>query len=171
MPLDVKEENVVPFLAMRRARLDARETDLVFRERLEQPEQRTWRVGVQRRTQDGGAIFAGRLEHLLAHYKKAGGVVLAILDLRGQHLQAVDVGSGLAGDGGRALLVAGAARGLGIAGDRDTRHLGQVFVEPATALRQRLRMAADALDLLETLHAAHQELMDAQLDLTADPQW
>ncbi len=47
---------------------------------------------------------------------------------------------------------------------------GQVFVEPAATLRQRLRMAADALDLLERVHAAHEELVDAQLHLAADPQ-
>ena len=85
-------------------------------------------------------------------------------------LQAVDIGGGFAGDGGRALLVARAARAFGIARHRDARHVGQVLVEPATALRQRLRMAADALDLLQRLHAAHEELVDAQLHLAADPQ-
>jgi hypothetical protein len=56
------------------------------------------------------------------------------------------VGGGLAGDGGRALLVARAARTLGIARYGNALNSRQVFVEPAAALRERLRMAADALD-------------------------
>ena len=63
-----------------------------------------------------------------------------------------------------------AARAFGIAGDGNARHFGHVLVQPAAALRQRLRMAADALDLVEALHATHEELVDAQLHFAADPQ-
>ena len=101
----------------------------------------------ERRTQDGGAIVAARFEDLAAHYKNR-----VVLSSRSSisvasSLEAVDVGGGFAGDGGGAVFVARAARAFGIARDRNARHVGQVLVEPAAALRQRLRMAADALDL------------------------
>ena len=44
----------------------------------------------------------------------------------------------------------------------------QVFVQPAAALRERLRVRAHATDVAEHRHASHQVLVDAQLDLAAD---
>ena len=94
----------------------------------------------------------------------------AILDLRDDDVQAVDLRRCLPRDCRRAVLVAGATRGFGVAADRHALGIRQVFVEPLPALRQRLLVRADAHDLLEAMHAAHQVLMDAQLDFAADPQ-
>ena len=84
--------------------------------------------------------------------------------------QPVDLGRGLAGDRGGAELVARAARALGVAADRNALDSRQVLVEPAAALRQRLRVRADAHDALERIHAPHQAVVDPQLDLAADLQ-
>src|ERR1044072_9019181 len=69
MTVDVEEGHVVPCLSVRGPRLDGRQADLVFRQRLEKPEQRARRVGVQRRAEDGGAVVSGGLEDLPSHDK------------------------------------------------------------------------------------------------------
>ena len=81
---DVEEEHVVPLLATRRPRLDARQADLVLRQRLEQPEQRAGRIGMQRGAQDGRAILAAGPEHLASDDEEARGVVVAVFDLGGE---------------------------------------------------------------------------------------
>jgi Cu+-exporting ATPase len=65
---------------------------------------------------------------------------------------------------------AGAARGLGIARDRDLLGLWQVLAQPSLALGQRHRMGIDPLDILEPTGARHQVLVHGQLDFTADLQ-
>ncbi len=70
-----------------------------------------------------------------------------------------------AGDGGAVVGVARAPRRFGIAADRLPLGLRQVLAQPGLALRQRLRMRVDALDVLEMAGAREQVLVDTQLDL------
>src|SRR4051812_40390394 len=128
--VDVEEEHVVPLLAARWPRLDARQAHLVLGERLEQAVERARRVGVQPRAEDGCAVVARGLEHLATDDEEARRVVVAVFDLGGEKSQSVDVGRGLAGNRGGALFVTRAARAFGIARYRHPRHVRQMFVEP-----------------------------------------
>ena len=93
-----------------------------------------------------------------------------VLDLRHQHAQAIHFRSRFSCDRRGAVLITRATRRFGIAADRHALDARQMLIQPLTALRQRLRMRADAHDLLQALHAAHQVLTDAQLDFAADLQ-
>ena len=112
---------------------------------------------------DGGN--SSRPEH-----QEARGVVGAVLDRAGDVLEPVDVAGAVAGDRGRVVGVARAPRGLGVAGDRDLLGLRQVLAQPGLALRERLRVRIDALDVLDAAGARQQVLVHAQLDLAADLQ-
>ena len=102
------------------------------------------------RDQQRGAVLAAGLEELAAEDEEARRVVRPVFDLRREHLQPVDLGRGLAGNGGGAALIARAARAFGVARDRHALDIGQMFIQPAAALAERLRMRADALDVLQS---------------------
>src|ERR1700692_3933466 len=131
---DVNEEHIVPFAPARRPRLDAAHADAVAGQRLEQPMQRTGRARVADRQQQRGAIRAARAQQLAPQHQEARGVIGAILDLTHQNIEPVDLGGSLTGDGRGALLVAGAARALGIARHRRPLGLRQMLIEPTAAL-------------------------------------
>lgn len=137
-------------------------------QRLEQPVESTGRIGPAGRHQQRGLVLAARPERLLADDEEARGVVLAVLDVGDEDLEAVDFRRDLPRDRRRALLVAGATGCLRIARNRNALHLREVLVEPAAALRQRLGMRAQPFDVLECAHAPHEVLVHAQLHLTAD---
>ena len=106
-------------------------------------------------------------KQLAAHDDEARGVVRLILDAVEQDAQRVDLCGRLARERGGAVLVACAAGGFGVARDGNLLDVRQVLREPPATLRERLRMRAHAADLSDVLHATHQVLMDAQLDLAA----
>src|SRR5204863_9818413 len=82
------------------------------------------------------AILAARGEEPAPEHQEARRVVGAVLDLRDQDLQAIDLGRGLACDRGAPLLVAGAPRPLGVAGYRHLLDARQVLVQPLPALAE-----------------------------------
>ena len=94
----------------------------------------------------------------------------AILDLRRQHLQAIHLRRRLTGDG-RACPAhrARGARPSALLVTGDPLDAGQILIQPQPALREGLRVRADALDAFQRLHAPHQVVMDAQFHLAADP--
>src|SRR6185437_13401617 len=110
------------------------------REGLEQPVKRAGRGSVGNRDQQGRPVLAARRENLAAEYEETRGVVGAILDLRRQHLEAVDLRRGLPCDGGGAPLVARATGGLAVARYGHELDTGQVLLQPGAALRERLRV-------------------------------
>ena len=166
--LDVDEEHIVPFALARGPRFDARHVDAVLRERLQQPEQRAGIVGAARRHQQRRAVGAARRKQLAADDEEPGGVVGMVLDLLGEEIEPVDLRRGAARDRRRTPLVAGAACTLRVARDGDTLGLGQVLVQPAAALRERLGVRAHALDVAERAHPPHEVMLDSQLHLAAD---
>ncbi len=113
---------------------------------------------------------AARWEGLPSDDEEARRVVRPVLDLGHQHVEPVDLRCDGARDRRGALLVARAARALGVAADGHALDARQVLVQPAAALRERLRMRAHPCDVPERRSAAHQVLVDAQLDLAADAQ-
>src|SRR6185437_337817 len=104
----------------------------------------------------GPVGFAGQ-------HDKAGGVVGFVLDVLGQNVEAVNLGSELRGDRGAALVAAlgddaGAAGGVA----RNDR-LDAELANDAPALSERVDVALDGLDIAD-LGAAryHQLVMDRQ---------
>src|SRR6185369_15825779 len=121
-----------------------------------------------RRDEHRGLVIAARGKQLASYDDEARRVVRLILDLAKQDLEPVDFRRGLAGERRGALLVARAARGFGVARDGDELDARQVLREPRAALRERLRVRADAANGPQIVQLAHQMLMDPQLDLPAD---
>ena len=144
---DIDEEHIVPFALARGARLDARHADPMFRKRLEQPKQRAGIIGAAGGHQQSGAVRAAGAEQLSADHQEARGVVGAILDLIGKQIEAVDLGGRTSGYRRRTAFVARTPRSFGVARHRNTLDVRQMLVQPSPALRQRLRVRADALDL------------------------
>jgi len=74
-------------------------------------------------------------------------------------------GRTVAGDGGPGRVGGGQARALGIARCGAALHVGQVVVQPALALRQRLRMRVDGLDARQGVGLAQQVVAHQQAGL------
>ena len=136
-------------------------------ERLEQAVQCTRGLGMARRQEQRGAVLTARTEAAPTDHEETRGVIRAILDVRGEHLEAIDLGRRGAGDRRRTALVAGAPRRLSVARLGESLRLGQVLVKPLATLGERLRMTADAFYLAQRSHPAHEILADAQLHLPA----
>ncbi len=167
--VDVDEEHVVPLLLARRARLDARHADAVLGQRLEQAVERAGCIGLRGRDEQRGLVGTRSGFAALRPITRKR-VVLSglVLDLGHQQVEPVHLRRRRTGDRGGALLVPGAARAFRVAADRHAFDARHVLLQPAAALRERLRMPADAADVAEHGHAAHQVLVDAQLDLADD---
>src|SRR5439155_8772186 len=168
MALDVDEEHVLPQrgAGARRARLDAAHADAVLRERREE---RVHRAGlVLGRHHQRSAVVAGRRRIEVAQDQEARSVVRRVLDGARQHVQAVALGGGFAGDRGGSLLGAGALRRLGVRGDWNALGAGQVLRQPAVALREGLGMRVDAPHGPQALSLEQEILLHAQLDLRAN---
>jgi hypothetical protein len=109
-----------------------------------------------------------RLE--LPEHEETRGVVRIVLDRARQEFQLVARGGGFSRNRAGARLLACPARGFGVGADRHALGARQVLVEPAVALRERLGVRIDALHRAQVAPARHQVLLDAQLDLAADPE-
>ena len=104
--------------------------------------------------------MAGRREGFAAQHQEAGGVVAAVLDRPGDLLQAVHMARGFSGDRRGIVRVACAARGLGVAGDRDALDLRHLFLPLEQVLAHDLlqrALEADDPDAADTLYRDPQQ--------------
>ena len=102
------------------------------------------------REHDRGEVVAARRRRIAADHEEARGVVAAILDARTRSPRARrrSAASG-ARDRRGARILGGALRGDRRARRLDALDVGQAAVEPAPALRERLRVRRHAHDVLE----------------------
>ncbi len=165
---DVDEKQVVPFPAARGARFDSSHADVVASERLEQPIERTRRLRVTGREQQRRLVFSARREQLAADHEKTRRVVFGVFDLGHDDVETIHLRRSLTRDRGRAVLVARPTGRLCIAAYGNAFDARQMLVQPMPALSKGLLVRTDAQDFLEPVHASHQMLMNAQLDLAAN---
>ena len=110
-------------------------------------------------------------ERLAADHEEARGVVRAVLDLRHEHVQAVDLRGRGAGDRrGAALRRARGARPRRCSRRRRARRRAGARRSQPRHCASDCGCAQTRCDVAERRHAAHQVLVDAQLHLAADLQ-
>ena len=101
MPVDIDEENVVPFSPPGRPRFDATHINTVLRQRSKQPVPSARIIRIHGGHEQRGFIVAARREQFATDDKKPRRVVRAILDIGDQLVQCIDFGGRISGDGGR----------------------------------------------------------------------
>jgi hypothetical protein len=141
MAFEIDEKQVLPQAGAGRARFQPVHADPVSGQRLEQ------RVHgarpVLRRHHQRRFIVARTGDRMPTQHPEARRVVRIVLDMRRQHVQRIDRGCGLAGDGGGARLASRQPRRFGVACHRNPRQSGQMAREPQRALRKRLGVRID----------------------------
>ena len=148
---DVDAERVVAEAIAARARLDARQVDAARRELLKEGQQRTRLVDWQGHL-DGRLIRAGRRGHHAGagHQDEAGDRARIVGDVGEQGLKAVGVDGDRVAQGS---IEGGVAVGeqLGGGSRRRRGHVNRAregLFDPSAALRPRVRVSADAADIL-----------------------
>ena len=163
---DIDVEQVLPLTGARRTRFDATHRHAVRSEGGDQVMHRT--RPVMRRQHQRGTVTSAGAWQAIAQHQKAGAVAAVVLDAGIDDLQAIAVGRNGRADGSAVWLLRCTPRRLGIGGQGHALGAGQVGIEPAMALRQRLRMGIDPLHAIAMTTAGHQVLMHPQFNLATD---
>ena len=165
MSLDIDKEDVIPFLASRWSRFNAGHADTLLGQWLQQTMQNTGPAGrVIGRHHQRCLVRAARRQQISSNHEKARRVIGPIFNIVNHYPELIDVGGNFRANRRSAILISGSSGTCRIAGHADQLDMRQVLAQPATTLRQGLFMGADSLNLLQTLHLAHQVLLDFEFD-------
>src|SRR3972149_5022106 len=164
--LEVDEVHVLPGAPLGWSRFDLGQVEPARGEGLEDAVQHAGLV--LHREEDGGLVPPRRADQAPSDHQETRGVVRVVLDALLQHGYVVRPGGQLRGDRRHRRVVLGALRRR-----RRRRHLlgagvGQVGQQPLPALRERLRVGADDLDLAELAGPRQQVLADLERELARD---
>ncbi len=120
------------------------------------------------REEDRRDVALARPGRRLADHQKARRVVGAVLDALVDDAQPVELRRDGARDRGDLVVAPGELRRLRRRVRGLLRHVGQVQLEPAAALSQRLRVRVDRLDRAELARLRQQVVVDRNVDLGRD---
>ena len=115
--------------------------------------------------------MAGGRAGFLPDDEEAGGVGGAVLDEFFQQVETVHFRGERSAEGGGSMggLIAGDLGGFGGGGNLDEFGVREIFLDPAAALAEDLRMGIEGLDLVAG-DGGHQAVFDAEQDLGTDAQ-
>src|SRR5688572_14165845 len=105
--------------------------------------------------QQSCAVLTARLKQLAANHQEARGVIGPIFDLSHQHVQPIDFRRCLTGNGRRTFFVPRSASTFSVAGHWHPLYSWKMFLKPGATLGKRLGVRTDALNAIESVHAAH----------------
>src|SRR3569832_1281586 len=162
----VDEKHIFPLAAPRGPRLDAGHGNTMFGERRQQVVQRA--RAIRRRHQERSLVAAALRHHLAPDHQKARRVVRFVFDITRDRAETVDIGRFTARNRGRIRLSRDPARRICVAAHRDALDTSEIFIQPLPTLGEGLLMRVHASYRTQSVDAAEEIMVYAQLHLADD---
>src|SRR3569832_89860 len=162
----VDEKHIFPHAAQRGPRLDAGHGNTMFGERRQQVVQRA--RANRRRHQERSLVAAAARHHLAPAHQKARRVVRFVFDITRDRAETVDIGRFTARNRGRIRLGRDPARRICVAAHRDALDTSEIFIQPLPTLGEGLLMRVHASYRTQSVDAAEEIMVYAQLHLADD---
>src|SRR3569623_370818 len=162
----VDEKHIFPHAAPRGPRLDAGHGNTMFGERRQQVVQRA--RAIRRRHQERSLVAAAARHPLAPDHQKARRVVRFVFDITRDRAETVDIGRFTARNRGRIRLSRDPARRICDAAHRDALDTSEIFIQPLPTLGEGLLMRVHASYRTQSVDAAEEIMVYAQLHLADD---